>query len=89
MPVVILALKFFQPPPSSTRPHAIGYNVSHNASGTVQIYETTDAKFLVESGSPNLFVFTVAAFNGLGTGEESDIISELYTYYCIVLFSTP
>ena len=71
------------------RPHVTGYNVSHSASGMVQMYETTDTNFFMESESPNLFVFTIAAFNVLGTGEESDIISELYTNYNIILFSTP
>ena len=89
MPVVLLTLRFFQPPLPSMRPHVIGYNVSHNASGTVQMYETTDTYFLVESASPNLFVFTVTAFNVLGTGEESGIISELYSYYNTILFSIP
>ena len=76
MSELILALKFLQPPPSSTRPHVIGYTVSHNASGTVQMYDTTYTSFVMESASPSLFVFTVVAVNVLGTGEESDITSE-------------
>ena len=83
MPVVLLALKFFQSPLSSTRPHVIGYNVSHNASGTVQMYETTETNFLVLSSSPSLFIFTVAAFNVLGTGEENDLISE---FVCMIQY---
>ena len=40
------------------------------------MHETNDTNFVMESASPSLFVFTVVAFNVLGTGEESDITSE-------------
>ena len=73
---IILALNFLQPPYSSTRPHVLGYNVSHNASGTVRMYDTTETNFDMESASPNLFALTVAAVNILGAGKESDITSE-------------
>ena len=77
MPELFLALNFLQPPPSSTRPHVLGYTVSHNASGIVEMYGTNDTKFVLESTSSCPFVFIVAAINVLGAGEESDIISEL------------
>ena len=54
----------------------IGYNDSHNASGTVQIYETNETNVVMESASSSSFAFTVAASNILGAGEESDITSE-------------
>ena len=76
MPQLLFALNLLQPPPSSKRPHVIGYNVSHNASGTVRMYDTNGTNFVMESASPTLFVFTVVAFNVLGAGEESDITSE-------------
>ena len=44
------------------------------------MYETSD-KLSRGMCMPNLFIFTVAAFNVLGTREESDIIRQLYTYY--------
>ena len=74
-------MNFRQPPPSSTRPHVLGYNVSHNASGTLKLYETIDTNFIMESASPSLFVLAVVAVNVLGAGEESDITSE----FCGVL----
>ena len=40
------------------------------------MYGTNDTKLVLETASPNLFIFTVAAINILGTGEESDITSE-------------
>ena len=42
----------------------------------MQIYETNDTKFVLESASPSPFVFTVVAINVLGAGKESDITSE-------------
>ena len=41
------------------------------------MYETNDTDFVIESGAPNMFIFTVAAVNVLGRGEEKDITSEL------------
>ena len=76
MPQLYLASNLLQPPPSSTRPHVIGYNVSHNASGTVQMYSTNDTDFVLDSSSPSLFVLAVVAVNVLGTGKESAITSE-------------
>ena len=49
------------------------------------MYETTVTAFMMESATPNLFVFTVVAINVLGAGEESDITSELWgvsVYMC-------
>ena len=71
-----LFLNLLQPPPSSTRPHVIAYNVSFNVSGTVQMYQTTHTVFGMEGAPPSLFVFTVVAVNILGAGEESYITSE-------------
>ena len=42
----------------------------------MKLFETSDTKFGLESASSSLFVFTVAAINVLGAGEESDITSE-------------
>ena len=78
---LLWTLNFLQPPLSSKRPHVIGYNITHNASEIVQMYGTNDTGFVLESASPNLFIFTVAPINVLGTGEEIDITSELYTHY--------
>ena len=58
----------------------------HNGSGTLKMYETNDTNLLVKNAYPNLFVFMVAAFNVLGTGEERDFISGLHTYYNTILF---
>ena len=92
MPNIYLAFDFLQPPPSSTRPHVIGYNVSHNASGTVNLYETNDTKFVLESESLSSFDFIVAAINVLGAGEESDITSEYVgasVFYRVYIKSQP
>ena len=85
---LLLTSKFLQPPPSSTRPQVLGYLVAHNANGIVEVSETNVTNFVMESPSPNLFIFTVAAINILGAGVESDITSELYTYYRTTLIST-
>ena len=42
----------------------------------MKLYETNDTKFVLEGTSSSPFVFTVAAINVLGAGEESDITSE-------------
>ena len=78
-------MNFLQPPPSSTRPHVLGYIISHNASGTVKLYDTNnnDTKFVLERASSSPFVFIVAAINVLGAGEESDFISE---FCCASIF---
>ena len=76
MPELLLTFTFLQPPPSSTRPHILGYIVSHNANGTMKLFETNDTKFVLENASSSSFVFTVVAVNVLGAGEESDITSE-------------
>ena len=47
------------------------------------MYGTTVTNFMVESATPNLFVFTVVAINILGEGEESDITSEFCGAYII------
>ena len=52
------------------------------------MYETNDTYFVMESASPSSFVFTVAAINVLGTGKESDITSELYTLFLLLLVPT-
>ena len=80
MPRLYLALNCLQPPPLSTRPHVLGYNVSHNASGIVQMYETNHTSVVVESASSCTLVFTIVAINVLGSGEESHITSE---FYCV------
>ena len=66
----ILNPQHVQPSPSSTHPHIIGYNVSHNAIGMVQMYGTTDTDFVIETASLNFFRFTVVAFNVLVEGKE-------------------
>ena len=69
-----------QPPPPSSRPPVVAYSVSFSGADTMQIYETNDTYFVVESVPTNLFTFAVAAVNVLGVGEESNltISSELY-----------
>ena len=39
--------------------------------------KTNDTDFFIETAAPNLFIFTVAAVNVLGKGDERDITSEL------------
>ena len=69
-----------QPPPPSSRPPLLGYSVSFSGAETMQINETNDTYFVVESVSTNFFTFTVAAVNVLGVGKESNltISSELH-----------
>ena len=49
---------------------------------------TNDTNFVMETASPNLLIFTVAAINVLGTWEGTDITSELCTYYKTILMNT-
>ena len=54
----------------------------------MQIHETNNTDLVMEIASLNLFIFTVAAINVLGKGEDSDIISELYVLkelFCLIL----
>ena len=82
---LFLFLNFLHPPPSSTRPHVIGCNDSHNASGTVQIYETNETNVVMESASSSSFAFTVAASNILGAGKESDITIVSFVVYQYII----
>ena len=59
--------------------------MSYNTSGTVEMDETNDTEFIMESASQHLFVFTVAAFNVLGEGKGSNITSEFMWCITVVL----
>ena len=42
------------------------------------MYGANDTKFVMETASPSLFIFTVAAINIVGTGEENNITGEFF-----------
>ena len=46
------------PPPSSIPPVA-GYKISHNTTGSVLVNQTNYITFVVESGAPGVYLFTV------------------------------
>ena len=73
----LLFLTLLQPPPKSTRPPVIGYNISYNATGTLEANVTYNTKFVIRMIPPEVILFTVNALNILGNGRESSVIGEL------------
>ena len=66
-----------QPPPSSSRPPVIGYIVSHNASGTIEMNVTNNTNFVIRIIRPKIILFSVSTLNILGNGRGNSIISKL------------
>ena len=91
MNCALLFLNLLQPPPQSSRPPVVGYNVLYNASGAVGMNVTNNAKFVIKIIPPEVVVFTVNAMNVLGNGKDNSITSELlfiYTSQTIHCFKT-
>ena len=72
-----LNFDLFQPPTPSTRSPVTGYIVSHNATGTVQVYLTNNTQFFISVIPSEMIVLTVTATSVLGSGKQSCFTSEL------------
>ena len=74
---VLLVMTLLQAPPASSRPPVIGYTVSHNVTGIVEMNVTNNTEFVIQFIPPRVITFTVNAVNILGNGKESSVTSEL------------
>ena len=66
-----------------------GYKVSHNATGSVLLSQTSYTTFVVESAVPGVYHFTVFAFNVLGNGKEANVtgyvLTKFHVHYGLII----
>ena len=62
-----------KPPSPLSRPPVIGYNISHNTTGSIVFYQTNCTILVIDDVVPGVYLFTVLAVNVLGDGKATSI----------------
>ena len=64
---------FFQPPPQSSRPAVINYQIIHNITGSVMAETTNELMYTFNGVKGGVYLFSIVAVNTLGSGEKAHI----------------
>ena len=70
--MTIYVLLLPQDPPPSSTPPVIGYNISHNITGSVKLIWTNGTVFIFDDVAPGEYHFAIVAVNALGEGKQNN-----------------
>ena len=63
----------FQPPPQSSRPEVIKYQILHNITGSLMVNTTNETTYVINGVKGGVYLFTIVAVNTLGNGKGATI----------------